>query len=76
MKTVAIRELHAATGRYVREAQREPLIITDRGVRVAIMTAFSEDALPGTPFPRRDPGKLPRLEGDSTEAISRDRDGQ
>ncbi len=76
MKTVAIRELHEATGRLVREAQKQTLVITDRGVKIAILTAYSEDKLPGIAFPRRVPNQLPRVESDSTEAISADRDGR
>ncbi len=76
MKTVAIRELHEATGRLVREAQKNPLIITDRGVKIAIMTAFSPEDMPGAPFPARQPDDLPTVNADSTDVISDDRDGR
>ena len=76
MKTISIRELHQATGRYVREARQYPLVVTDRGREVAILKRFSAHDLPGTPFPARDPRDLPAIAVDSTTLISADREGR
>ena len=73
MITISIRKLHEATGRYVREARTGPVVITDRGVRVAVLRPLIEGEFPGKPFPRRDPRKLPRVTVDSTTLISADR---
>lgn len=54
MKTISIRELHLDTGRWVRHAAaREPVIVTDRGRRVAALQAF-EPAMAGQPLPNRE----------------------
>lgn len=76
MKTISIRKLHEATGRYVREAREGPIVITDRGASVAVLKALSDRESAGKPFPRRDPRKLPRVAFDSTLTISEDRDGR
>lgn len=40
MKTISIRELHAKTGHWVRHAaSRGPVVVTDRGRRVAALQA-------------------------------------
>ncbi len=74
MNTITIRQLHAATGRYVRQAAREPFIVTDRGKQVAVLTALGQgEDIPPT-FPRRLAADLPAVGLDSTELISADRD--
>src|SRR3954463_13130768 len=41
MKTISIRELHLNTGRWVRHAaSRGPIVVTDRGRRVAALQPF------------------------------------
>ncbi len=41
MKTISIRELHLETGRWVRHAaSRGPIVVTDRGRRVAALQPF------------------------------------
>ena len=42
MKSISIRELHAATGKHVRATLQEPLIVTERGKRVAVLKPFSD----------------------------------
>ena len=76
MKTISIKQLHETTGKCVREARQDALIITDRGQRVAVMKAYSEAEIAGQPFPRRDAKRLPTVDVDSTEMISEDRDGR
>ena len=54
MKTISIRELHLETGRWVRHvASRGPIIVTDRGRRVATLQPFDQ-ALIGQPLPNRE----------------------
>ena len=74
MRIVSIKQLHDDTGRTVRQSAQEPVVITDRGRKVAVMKQYSDAELPTTPFPRRDPKSLPKIDIDSTPLISRDRD--
>ena len=48
MKTISIRELHQATGRWVRQAQAGEVQVTERGRLVARIVAASP--LPAQPF--------------------------
>jgi antitoxin (DNA-binding transcriptional repressor) of toxin-antitoxin stability system len=76
MKKISIRELHQATGRYVRETRAGMLVVTERGQAVALLKPFAAHELPGQAFPSRDPRDLPRANYDSTRSVSRDRDGR
>jgi antitoxin (DNA-binding transcriptional repressor) of toxin-antitoxin stability system len=54
MKTISIRELHLKTGRWVRHAaSRGPIVVTDRGRRVAALQAF-DASVTGRPLPNRE----------------------
>ncbi len=53
MKTISIRELHLATGRWVRHAAREPVVVTDRGREVAALQPLDPSRL-GRPLPDRE----------------------
>ena len=54
MKTISIRELHLKTGRWVRHAaSRGPVVVTDRGRRVAALQPFDE-SMAGRPLPNRE----------------------
>jgi antitoxin (DNA-binding transcriptional repressor) of toxin-antitoxin stability system len=48
MKTITIRELHQATGRWVRRASAEEIHVTERGRLVAKIVAATP--LPAKPF--------------------------
>jgi antitoxin (DNA-binding transcriptional repressor) of toxin-antitoxin stability system len=76
MRTVSIRELHARTGKLVREASLEPLQVTDRGRVLAVIQAPSVAARPGTPLPNREAwiAKQARQKTDSADLISADRE--
>jgi antitoxin (DNA-binding transcriptional repressor) of toxin-antitoxin stability system len=74
VKTITIRELHTRTGRHVRAAARQPIIVTDRGEIVAVLQGASAANLPGRPFPKRDRSTLPVVDADSGRLISDDRD--
>jgi antitoxin (DNA-binding transcriptional repressor) of toxin-antitoxin stability system len=54
MKTVSIRELHLRTGRWVRHAaSRGPIVVTDRGRRIAALQPFDASVI-GQPLPNRE----------------------
>ena len=75
MKTISIKQLHARTGHWVRTAKKTPLIVTDRGEKVASLQPHN--AAPAVvKFRRRDWSKLPSSPFDSTIFISEDRDGR
>lgn len=79
MKTITIRELHQATGRWVRQAQSGDVYVTERGHLIAKIVPASP--VPAKPF-FADPkftraflAQRKRLRGgtDSTETISQER---
>ena len=75
---VTIRELHMHTGRWIRSvAESHPLVVTERGVPIATIVPFSEEAL-GRSFVNRNESaafkKLPRILSDSTSLIADDRE--
>jgi len=74
MRTISIKQLHATTGQYVREAATRAVYVTDRGQRVAVLKAVTDDDLAGHPFPRRRARDLPSVDMDSTAGISAERD--
>lgn len=76
MKTATIRELHMNTGKLVRASAQENILITDRGQAVAILKSAKAADLVGKSFPKRDIGKMPRSDVDSTIYVSQDRDGR
>jgi prevent-host-death family protein len=54
MKTISIRELHLKTGRWVRHAASQgPIVVTDRGRRVAALQPF-DASMTGRPLPSRE----------------------
>ena len=54
MKTITIRDLHLNTGRWVRQAaSRAPIIITDRGRKIAVLQPITAAAT-GRPLPNRE----------------------
>ncbi len=80
MKTVTIRELHQATGRWVRQAQAGDVYVTERGRLIARIVPASP--LPPQPF-FADPTytrafirERARLHGgtDSTQIVGEERD--
>jgi prevent-host-death family protein len=54
MKTISIRELHLETGRWVRRAAgRGPIVVTDRGRRIAALQPF-DASMAARPLPDRE----------------------
>jgi antitoxin (DNA-binding transcriptional repressor) of toxin-antitoxin stability system len=82
MKTISIRELHEATGRWVRRAQAGEVYVTERGRLVAkIVPALPLPAKPYFANPKFTPAfraqrKYLRGGTDSTGMISEERDHQ
>ena len=46
MKTISIKQLHAETGRWVRTAKKQTLIVTDRGEEIAELRVAAESGDP------------------------------
>ena len=76
MKTISIKQLHAETGRWVRAASRQPIIVTDRGVKIATIQPHVQDGRPKPVFSLQHRGVRPKILADSTAFISEDRDGR
>ncbi len=77
MKTISIKQLHARTGYWARLAKKSPLIITDRGEKIATLQPHVPAS--GTPAVIDLAARLkwmPVSRADSTVFISEDRDGR
>jgi len=72
MITLSIKDLHSKTGKWVREASRENIIITDRGEPIAQLRPLEN--IGSTPFPRRLLSDLPKSKIDSSPSISDERE--
>ena len=75
MKSVSIDELRQSTESIVRDASREPTLVTDQGQVVAVIEA-AQTISSGRRFPQGHWASVlrPQLDGDSTEAVSADRE--
>lgn len=74
VKTISIKQLHAETGRWVRAAKKEPIIVTDRGEKIATLQPHGA-ARPRTVLDAaRRRAWMPVSPADSTVFISEDRD--
>jgi prevent-host-death family protein len=51
MKTLSIRELHATTGKIVRQTNHDTFLITDNGKPIAVLKAASLADFGGNRFP-------------------------
>ena len=77
MKTISIKQLHAETGRWVRAAKTQTLIVTDRGAEVAVLCPLETSGQPKAVLNRAERWAwMPRVPVDSTIYISEDRDGR
>jgi antitoxin (DNA-binding transcriptional repressor) of toxin-antitoxin stability system len=76
MRTISIKQLHAETGKWVRAARKQPLIVTDRGEKIASLQAHVPIDPPRPVYAGRNWSKLPQIDFDSTAMISADRDGR
>ncbi len=74
MKTISIKELHAETGRWVRAAKKQTIIVTDHGEKIVTLQSHVETEKPRPVFTGRDWSQLPKIDFDSTEIISEERD--
>ena len=77
MKTISIRELHMETGKWIRDARAQKIVVTERGHPIATIGPFSENDA-GTPFAKRRETtafkNLPMVKFESANLISDDRD--
>lgn len=76
MKTISIKQLHARTGYWTGIAKKTPLIVTNRGEKIASLQPLPDTAPARPVFKGRDWSKLPKLDFDSTAMISADRDAR
>jgi len=77
MKIISIKELHAETGRWVRAAAKQPIVVTDRGEKVATLQSHEAAVRPQAVLdPARRLAWMPVSPADSTLFISEDRDGR
>ncbi len=74
MKTISIKELHAATGRWVRAAKSTTVTVTDHGEPVALLAPYAASARQRPVFRLRGRSPRPKIAVDSTIGISADRD--
>ncbi|MBM3851523.1 MAG: type II toxin-antitoxin system Phd/YefM family antitoxin [Verrucomicrobia bacterium] len=58
IKTISVKQLDARTGHWVRSVQNTPVVVTDRGARIAVLQPLDGSAS-GRRFPKRDWSKLP-----------------
>lgn len=77
MKTITVRDLHMNTGRYIRKAVTDDLVVTDHGRAVASISRFT-GYTKGASLPDRESfiHKLPRIHTDSAKVVAEDRNGR
>ena len=77
MKTISIKQLHARTGHWARSAKKQPIVITDRGERIATLQPHVPEARPRAVIDWAARRKwMPVSTADSTVFISENRDGR
>ena len=76
MKTVTLEELHEQTGRVVREAATEEIVVTENGRPLAVLRGVQNESGQRQYWQERERklAALPRLTTNSTPLISEDRD--
>jgi len=72
MRTLSIKDLHSKTGKWVRQASSETIMITDRGEPIAQLQPITSKTT--APFPNRELHDLPRSRSDSTLSIAEERE--
>jgi antitoxin (DNA-binding transcriptional repressor) of toxin-antitoxin stability system len=77
VKTVSIQELHDATGRIVREAEKEEVVVLENGRPIAVLKPIHDlpNRLAYWKVREEKLAILPAVEVDSTDLISEARDG-
>ncbi|MSU22530.1 MAG: hypothetical protein EXS32_01775 [Opitutus sp.] len=77
MKTISLKQLHARTGYWARSAQKQPIIVTDRGEKIVTLQRHVTN--PRAPAVIDLAARLkwmPVSPADSTIFISENRDGR
>ena len=76
MKTISIKQLHARTGYWTGIAKKTPLIVTNRGEKIAALQPLPKVSAARPVFQGRDWSKLPKIDFESTAMISEDRNAR
>ena len=78
MKTISIEELHEQTERVIRQAAQDTIVVTRNGQPQAILRPYPDERVLERYWEERERalGQLPRLDQDSTDYISQDREGR
>lgn len=77
MKTISIKQLHAETGRWVRAAKTQTLVVTDRGEDIAELRPLATVDRPRAVLDAVERRSwMPSVPVDSTIYISEGRDGR
>lgn len=76
MRTITVEELHEQTGRVLREAALEEIVVTENGQPLAVLKGLPNGSGRQQYWEERERklAALPRLDKDSTAFISEDRD--
>ena len=76
MKTISIEELHEQTERVVGEAAQATIVVTKNGRPQAILRPYPQEAALKRYWEERERtlAALPRIDADSAEYVSQDRD--
>ncbi|HYY35721.1 MAG TPA: hypothetical protein VE867_05045 [Candidatus Binatia bacterium] len=76
MRKATIRKTHRNTGKPLRASAHEKIVTSHRGQCTALLKSLDGPDLLGRPFPNRDFREMAKSERDSTDYISRHRDGR
>lgn len=77
MKTISIKQLHARTGYWARAAKKQPIVVTDRGEKIATLRPHVAETRPAAVIDWAARKKwMPVSSADSTVFISEGRDGR
>ena len=78
MGTISVEDLHEQTGQFVGLAAQEDIVVVQRGQPLAILKRFPDAVQWQRHWEAREQklATLPRIDVDSTEYVSQDRDGR
>jgi hypothetical protein len=78
MKTISVEDLHEQTDQFVGLAAQEDIVVVQRGQPLAILKRFPDAVQWQRHWEEREQklATLPRIDVDSTEYVSQDRDGR
>lgn len=78
MRTISVEDLHEQTGQFVGLAAQKDIVVVQRGQPLAILTRFPDSVQWQRHWEEREQtlATLPRIDVDSTESVSQDRNGR